>query len=154
MTSQFERDVEEQVKRLEEKLDLSTRLTAVEHDLAATNAAITVAFKAKKEHDDQNNEVRQSLEKALNQCITESEYNRRHDQLDQRITETRNTQDIKITEIRDRLIALESKGLGASGAQAQSRENSTLRVVVIGLVCAVCTLLAGVIFSVLMYFKH
>lgn len=85
MTSQSERDVDELIKRLEEKFDLSMRLTVVERDLIATTNAISVAFKSKKEHDDQNNRVRESLERALNECITEDEYTRRHEQLEGRL---------------------------------------------------------------------
>ena len=86
MTSQSEREFAEELKRLEEKFEISSRLTIVERDLAAANEATRIAFIAKEKHDDEHNQILDALKDALGKCISEDEYNRRHDQLIERIT--------------------------------------------------------------------
>ena len=91
MTSQGDRDRDEQVSWLKEEFAVSTRLTILERDLAAANAATVTAFASKQKHDDEHNQILDALKEALSNCLTEPEYTRRHEQLEHRIADMERT---------------------------------------------------------------
>ena len=91
MASLDERNRDEQLSYLEEKFAISTRLTIVERDLAADKEAVQVAKIAEDKRSSEHNHILDSLNKALVECMTVSEYTRRHEQLEHRISDMERT---------------------------------------------------------------
>src|ERR1039458_2711506 len=91
MASLDERNRDEQLSYLEEKFAISTRLTIVERDLAADKEAVQVAKIAEDKRSSEHNHILDSLNKALVECMTASEYTRRHEQLEHRISDMERT---------------------------------------------------------------
>jgi hypothetical protein len=125
------------------------RDTRTEQTSRDSKVAVDAALQAAKEAVGEQNKS-----SALAIAKSESATTKQIDQLVVLISTGTNAQDSKINDIKDRITTLESSNSTLASAQITQHDASSSRVAIIGVICTVGGLLIGVIFSVLMYFKH
>src|ERR1035438_4884503 len=136
-------------KFLSIQTQFAERDTRTEQTSRDSKVAVDAALQAAKEAVGEQNKS-----SALAIAKSETATMKQIDQLVVLISTGSNAQDSKITDIKDRITALESLNSGLASAQITQHDASSSRVAIIGVICTVGGLLMGVIFSVLMYFKH